>query len=154
MNKCFILVVTVLLAVVIITFNGDREEIGLEISEVCYEDSCFEVEIADDNQERAKGLMFRESLCDDCGMLFVYGDEGRYPFWMKDTLIPLDIIWLDSDLRVVSIANAVPCTEDPCENYDPGVDALYILEINSGRSLEMGLKAGNSLEFVFTPKDQ
>src|SRR3989344_7880186 len=66
-------------------------------SRVCFEEDCFFVEIADENAERMKGLMNRTSMDADRGMLFIWEEEEIYSFWMKDTLIPLDMIWLNKD---------------------------------------------------------
>src|SRR6056297_767591 len=67
------------------------------------------VEIADSDKERQKGLMNRTSLCNKCGMLFIFDDERKHSFWMKNTLIPLDIIFINSKLKVVDIFHAQPC---------------------------------------------
>jgi hypothetical protein len=91
------------------------------------------VEIANTEKERQTGLMFRESLCDDCGMLFVFEQEGLYGFWMKNTLIPLDIIFIDADFDVVDIFHAVPCAGNVCDSYTPRQKALYVLEVNGNR---------------------
>ena len=88
------------------------------------------IEIADSSKERYSGLMFRESLCLDCGMLFVFEEENFHNFWMKNTLIPLDIIFINSDLKIVDILSAMPCIEDPCEYYTSKEKAVYVLEVN------------------------
>ena len=90
----------------------------------------FDVEIADSAAEMAKGLMFRAELCSDCGMLFVFEDGGVHSFWMKNTLIPLDMVFIDADFRVVDVFHATPCFEDPCGRYVSS--GLYVLEVNSG----------------------
>ena len=119
-----------------------------EIEEVCFDQNCFEVEIADSFEERQRGLMFRESLGEGKGMLFVFEESGIYPFWMKDTFIFLDIIWINSDKEVVFInKDTLPCQEDPCISYDPGTEALYVLEVNSGVSEELGLEIGEIVNF-------
>lgn len=91
------------------------------------------VEIARSAGERQMGLMFRESLCHDCGMLFVFDAEDFHSFWMKNTIIPLDMIFIDADLNIIDILHAVPCEEEPCEMYRPGEKALYVLETNTNR---------------------
>ncbi len=119
-----------------------------ERDKVCFEGDCFYVEVVDNNGNRMKGLMFREFLGDDEGMLFVLESSGIYPFWMKNTLITLDMIWINSEKEVVFIQeNAAPCEEDPCRSYNPGVEALYVLEINGGKSLDIGLEVGDKLDF-------
>lgn len=88
----------------------------------------FNVEIADNELERSKGLMFRESLCEDCGMLFVYDENGERSFWMKNTLIPLKIIFIDENFIVTKVHDAVPCEKDICESYEGY--GKYVLEVN------------------------
>ena len=95
-----------------------------------------------------RGLQFRKSLAIDAGMLFVFSVEKKQAFWMKDTLIPLDMIWIDYSHRIVHIASHVPpCQSDPCPVYTPEQNALYVLEINSGSTEKIGLKAGDIAEF-------
>ncbi|MBN2120562.1 MAG: DUF192 domain-containing protein [Candidatus Omnitrophica bacterium] len=115
---------------------------------VCFKNNCFNVELAVEPAERARGLMFRESLDYNKGMLFVFEDEREYPFWMKNTLIPLDIIWIDADKEVVFIKNnAEPCKSEACPSVYPGRIAKYVLELSSGVARDIGLKAGNKLIF-------
>ena len=117
---------------------------------VCFDNDdkdsfCIEVEIVDDVSERAKGLMFRESLSKGSGMLFVYDDVGEYSFWMKNTLIPLDMIWIDKEMRIVDIKNAVPCVVEECISYGGEVSASYVLEVNAGFVEEKGLEVGDEV---------
>lgn len=103
----------------------------------------FTVELADDPQERSQGLMFRESLPMSAGMLFVYDAPQRAVFWMRNTLIPLDMIFLDATGQVVKIhENAVPLDET---GIDGGPDVLAVLEINGGLSRRLGLREGAEL---------
>lgn len=107
---------------------------------ICFEETCFLIEIADEQSERTQGLMFREQMDSDRGMLFIFEQESNYPFWMKDTILPLDIIWLNSDKEIVFIkANAEPYSTIPIE---PGKNAKYVLEINSGIAEKMDLEIG------------
>lgn len=103
---------------------------------VCEDNHCFTVELASSPDERAKGLMEREYLKPGKGMLFVFGAEGRHSFWMKNTKIRLDIIWINDDMEVVYISrNTEPCPEeDECHSIDPTADASYVLEVNAGES--------------------
>ena len=150
MNKWIVVGILVVLGIVFAANYQDNPVQELEIKEICFEENCFNVEIADSKEERALGLMNREKLCEDCGMLFVYPEEGDYKFWMKNTLIPLDIIWMDSNYNVLHIAEAVPCVTEQCELYGPSEDSIYILEINSGKSNEIGLTENSELELVYS----
>lgn len=119
-----------------------------EETQVCFKDHCFSVELALTPQEKGRGLMYREVLPKDRGMLFIYENEGIHSFWMKNVLIPLDIIWLDKDKKVVYIAeNCQPCPDDPCPIIKPETPAKYVFEINGGLAGEIGLSAGDQLEF-------
>lgn len=90
----------------------------------------FKVEIADNQEERSKGLMFRKDLPLNEGMIFVFPKEEEHFFWMKNTLIPLDIIFIDRDGEIVGlIENASPGEE---KLLTVGRDSLYVLEINAG----------------------
>ncbi|MBU1110180.1 DUF192 domain-containing protein, partial [Patescibacteria group bacterium] len=87
---------------------------------------------------------------EDCGMLFVYTDDAVRTFWMKNTYIPLDIIWLDSGKEVVYIArNVQPCGVGDCPSIDPGVAARYVLEVDAGEAQKMNLQVGNEFSLVF-----
>ncbi|MFP4209047.1 MAG: DUF192 domain-containing protein [Wenzhouxiangella sp.] len=106
----------------------------------------FHVEIAADDQTRAMGLMFRDELAADRGMLFLFRREAQRAFWMMNTRIPLDIIYLDRDLRVVSIvAGARPCRRSPCPSYPSRGPAQFVLELNAGKAAELGLEPGDQL---------
>ena len=102
-----------------------------EINQVSINDVVIEVEVADSDEEKARGLMYRESLDEDKGMLFVYDDENERSFWMKNTLIPLDILFIDAEKTIVDIQTMEPCKEEPCRNYISGSEAQYALEVNA-----------------------
>ena len=106
----------------------------------------FNVEIAADDQSRARGLMFVDDLPEDEGMLFIFRRMQPRAFWMKNTRIPLDIIYLDQNLKVVSIIkNAKPCKTPRCPSYPSGQPAQYVLELNGGMSDQLGLVEGDSI---------
>jgi hypothetical protein len=90
--------------------------------------------------------MYRQILAQDHGMLFDFGQEGVYPFWMKNTLIPLDIVWLDKNLKIVFIsADTLPCKNDPCVSVNPGAVARYVLEVNAGEMARIGARPGDAI---------
>lgn len=113
---------------------------------VCARGNCFDVELAQNPEERARGLMFREQLDSDKGMLFIYENECKDYFWMKDTLIPLDIIWINGNKEVVFISkNMQPCSSESCDLLSPEVKAKYVLELNGGTSDKIGLSEGDKV---------
>ena len=108
------------------------------------------VELAITPSEKAKGLMFRKSLPEGQGMLFVYDQPLIPPFWMKNTLIPLDILFIGSDYKIKHIATDVPpCkNEDPCPSVAPFEKVRYVLEINGGESARKKIAVGDSVELA------
>jgi uncharacterized membrane protein (UPF0127 family) len=106
------------------------------------------VEIAADEPTRAQGLMYRDQLAPDRGMIFFFAQNGDYPFWMKNTLIPLDMIWIDDQKRIAHIApNVQPCKADPCPSVPAGGNARYVLEVGAGVAARHGLANGQTLRF-------
>lgn len=106
----------------------------------------FEVELARTEEERNKGLMNRKSLPKDSGMFFIFEEEEVLGFWMKNTLIPLDMIFIDEDFKVVHIDyHAEPCPKgtESCPVYSSEYPAKYVLEINADLSKEKGIKEGD-----------
>lgn len=108
----------------------------------------FQVELADTDPARQRGLMQRESLASDRGMLFVFEREAPQAFWMKNTLIPLDILYFDQERRLVSISRDVPpCKSALCPSYPSAGPAKYVLELNAGAAAELGIARGDRIEF-------
>ncbi len=121
-------------------------------SRVCFQDTCYAVDIAADPASREQGLMQRDGLKPGQGMLFLFDSPGRFSFWMKNMKFPIDILWLDSSGQVVYLANKVPpCQDTPCAVYTPDFDATYVLEIPAGDALvhSIGLTSKASLENIF-----
>jgi len=107
----------------------------------------FTVELAETSEKQALGLMFRDSLAEDHGMLFLFPGESRRSFWMKNTRIPLDILYFDSNLALVSlVADARPCRSARCPTYPSEGPAQYVLELKSGKAAELGVRPGDVLE--------
>jgi len=115
---------------------------------VCFGETCFDVEIADTPLKRQIGLKLREDLDKDQGMLFIFDDPGVYQFWMQDTLIPLDIIWLNEEWEVVYMSENTPiCEEIICARINPKISAKYVFEINAGVASEIELEVGSQLRY-------
>jgi len=111
----------------------------------------FNVEVADDPQERGRGLMFVEEMAQSAGMLFVFPAPHSASFWMKNTLIPLDMIFLDRHGVVQKVhSNAIPHDETPVLGGD-GI--LFVLEINGGLAERLGIKPGDALRHPSVSQD-
>lgn len=102
------------------------------------------VEVAKTPGDRAVGLMGRKHLGKDEGMLFIFEEEGYHSFWMKDTLIPLSIAFIDRDRRIVKITDMEPLT---LTSHSPGLPVLYALEMNRGWFAKNGIKPGDVVRF-------
>jgi uncharacterized protein len=109
----------------------------------------YVVEVADDDAERARGLMFRDSLAADHGMLFIHELEEPQAYWMKNTRIPLDILYFDDARKLVSQQRDVPpCSlGDACPPYPSNAPARYVLELNAGEAARLKLREGAELRF-------
>ncbi len=105
-----------------------------DVIEAHFQNQTFNLTVADSPQERETGLMNQSSLKTDEGMLFIFDQPGNYGFWMKNTLIPLDIIWLSKNQQVMHYIQAQPCTTEHCTVFRPGdgAQALYVVELNAG----------------------
>jgi uncharacterized protein len=103
------------------------------------------VEVADDMAEQAEGLMDRTTLRVNRGMLFVYPEERELSFWMKNTLIPLSIAFIDSERRIIDIQDMKPLDDEP-PSYVSAEPAQYALEVNQGFFEERGVKIGDRVE--------
>jgi hypothetical protein len=110
------------------------------------DDTKVNLELAVTASERAKGLMHRESLGENDGMLFVFEQEGKPGFWMKNTLISLDMIFIDSNNKIVDIMTAVPCEKEPCKSYTPKAEAKYVLEVNAGFAEKHNIQIGDEVK--------
>jgi uncharacterized protein len=146
-----------MIAALVTILNSPAEaasRLNLPAIHVCKDKShCILAEIAATQEARLRGLMFRDNLPDGHGMLFVYPQSDYWNFWMKNTKMPLDIIWLDETRRIVHIVNkAEPCISEPCRIYVPTDRAAYVLELSSGMSKTWQLNIGDQLIFE-VPED-
>jgi uncharacterized protein len=105
----------------------------------------LQVQIARTTAERQVGLMNRRSLPAKGGMVFAYPEDHRGGYWMKDTLIPLDIAFYDTRGRILRILTMQPCRRDPCRIYDPGVTYRSALEVNAGSFRRWGVRKGDRI---------
>jgi uncharacterized protein len=108
--------------------------------------------IAAEPADRRQGLMGVEHLPDDAGMLFAFPDDRDGGFWMKNTLVPLDIAFADASGTIVAIERMVPCDEDPCPTYEPGTEYRVALEVPGGWLGERGVEVGDRLDWDHLPE--
>lgn len=136
--RLLLLVATVLLANGCASANGQWVEIA---------GARYTVELADTDEKRARGLMFRDSMPEDAGMLFVHDREEPQAYWMKNTRIALDILYFDAQRKLVSQQRDVPpCSAgNACPPYPSRAPALYVLELNAGQAAKLGLQDGMEL---------
>jgi len=110
---------------------------------ISFEHASFSLELAKTDAQKEQGLMYRESMPSDAGMLFFFDTTEPRTFWMKNTKIPLDMISLDENLTVTGIAdNVPPCVSDPCAIY-PLAPGRYVLEINGGAANSSEIRSGS-----------
>lgn len=112
------------------------------------EGSVISAEVADTPAKRSQGLMFRTNMPRDQGMLFIFKELDHWTFWMKNTKMPLDIIWLDTAQKVVHIESNVPIctrTDEGCPRYHTLKEALYVLELVAGMAKHHNLTLGSQL---------
>lgn len=144
MPKNLILALVLFLILALVLFFGFFQK--KKQGQVCFNDYCFDIEIAQTPAQKAKGLMFRKEMKENQGMLFVFKEEKKYSFWMKSVSFPLDIIWLNSNQEVVFIShNSQPCTESKCSTIKPNQKAQYVLEIKGGLVDKIGIREGSKL---------
>jgi uncharacterized protein len=107
----------------------------------------YAVEVAADDAARARGLMFRDAMPENAGMLFIHDREEPLAYWMKNTRIALDILYFDAQRRLVSQQRDVPpCSAgDACPSYPSRAPALYVLELNAGQAAKLQLQDGTEL---------
>lgn len=145
MSKSFILIllipfiiVCILIWRLLVYIPANPNIITLKIK-----DQNYQIELATTSAQKIKGLSKRDTLCPNCGMLFTFGFETQLPFWMKDTLIPLDMIWLDKNNKVVDIKTATETNSQKIyQNQSP---AKYVIELNANDSQKIGLQIGDTI---------
>ena len=141
------------LAVITVACGGADDTPSRPPSTVTFDgkDAVLHVDIADTPQEQEKGLMGVETLPADEGMAFVFDVHTDSTFWMKDTLVPLSIAFVDDSGRVIGVRDMQPCDSDPCPTY--GIDRPYVLaiEANLGWFAEAGIEVGDRAELRVSP---
>ncbi len=115
---------------------------------VCFNNSCVEVEIATTREEMEMGLMNRENLSENSGILFVFDEECIHKIWMKNMLISLDVIWFDDKGTIIHIdKNAVPC-DTHCQPFGPESCSKFALEVNGGYTDRYNINIGDNVRMI------
>lgn len=154
------IIIGIIISIGIVGLIDRSEQKGTDTSKDCREEissvslvesnSNFEVTLAKTEQEKREGLMYVKNLPSGNGMLFIYDMEVRHGFWMKNTLIPLDIIFISDEMKVVDIIeNAQPCEIDPCPTYNPVDSYRYALEVNGGVARDNSIREGDTVVFEY-----
>lgn len=125
-SSCFVILIWLITTV-------QAEDLSFAIMSIKMNQQHYQLQIADNNERRMQGLMFRQSLAADKGMLFVYPESGNYRIWMKNTLIPLTVIWMNEEAEIVEIKLLLPCKQPVCPIYSATKPARYIIELNQSQ---------------------
>ena len=163
-NKLLIVIpIIVVIIIGIVMFGGnissdtadyeiiDVDEKPFYSNTIKLDHTLVDVQIADTDAKRNRGLMFEEQIPHDQGMMFIYEESGNYSFWMHNVKFALDIIWFDDKGNVVHIKqNIPPCTTEPerCTVYDPGAEALYVFEATAGFVEKFGITDSSKFSWM------
>lgn len=140
--KIFLLLVVVILIMLYFVFQSKpaTRKVTIGSTEI-------EAEVADTLPKQIKGLMFRKSLPDKSGMLFLFGSDDYHGIWMMNMSFPIDIIWIGSEHKIVDIVkDAQPCGM-VCKTYQPKEKARFVLEVNAGFTEKYSIKIGDFVKF-------
>lgn len=150
MGKKIIRVILIAILVLAIFLAGCNkgEKFDYKIYQIEIGGITVNAEVADTPAKSTQGLMYRKHLGEFKGMLFFFPIEQELTFWMKNTLIPLDIIFIDSNNTIVKIHQAEPCKSDPCTKYSSGNPSVYVLEVNKGFAEKYNIEEGYKVTIV------
>lgn len=149
-ERFLLLVALALVAAVVLAVQLVGTPLILNAPRVCFENgACVWVELATTVEQQKKGLMFRESLARDSGMLFWFDAETDHTFWMKNTLVPLDLVWLNARRQIVGLReNVQPCSADPCLLYSIDAPSQFVLETGADFIQKNGVRTGQTVGFA------
>lgn len=151
MAKNILIIVLTLVSICLVyyLFFSPPKPGSLKTVNLTIKDTTYQIEIAQSLKEKSVGLSNRRELCQKCGMIFPYNKEGELPFWMKDTLIPLDMIWLNKNGKVIYFVTAIPqpqATLNQLTIYQNSTPAQYVLELNAGDFSQLNLKMSDIID--------
>ncbi|MEM2918718.1 MAG: DUF192 domain-containing protein [Candidatus Altiarchaeota archaeon] len=152
MQKRFILAIFIFFLILALFLLPKKENSNNERVQICFDNTCIYAEVAMTDEKKRVGLMYRENLDSESGMLFPYKNEVIPAFWMKNMNFPIDIIWIDKHKRIFYIhQNVQPCRAEICEVYTPEKPIMYVLEVNANFSYENNLTIGKEVKFNLNP---
>lgn len=144
MDMKILLLIIVILALVLVYFVFRSKTTFKKVTIGKVE---IEAEVADTLPKQIRGLMFRKSLPEKSGMLFLFNSDDYYGIWMMNMSFPIDIIWINSEHKIVDIVKDAPPCGIICQTYHPKEKARYVLEVNAGFTDKYTIKVGDSVKF-------
>lgn len=152
MKKIILIFLSILTITFIFIYFFNKKNENITSALMIVNGERIKLEVARTEQQKELGLMFRKELCEKCGMIFIFDDEASRTFWMKNTYIPLDIIFISENMRVNKIfKNVREYNEKMNDDELPKIEsyAKYVIEINAGASEKLGIKEGEKLKIKF-----
>jgi uncharacterized protein len=143
-----IILFIILTFIIIYSYNLVNKSIqkdnDIKETKVCIKEICVNAELAINEKQRAQGLMYITHLNENEGMLFVFENEEIHSFWMKNTLISLDILWINQNLEIIDIKTMIPCIGE-CIIYTPKDNSTYVLEVNENFAINNKIMIGDKV---------
>ncbi len=149
-RKITIITIILIILSIFLTLFLLKEVNTTKYSEVCFllkDRRCINAEVVDTPEKRQLGLMYREGLKEDEGMLFVFPKEDYYAFWVKNMKFPIDIIWIDGNYKIVHIERNVQPCDKLCKSYSPQEKAEYVLEVMANFTILQGIAVNSTVQF-------
>ena len=143
-NIIITLIILFLIALVVFVYLSKKGNPNFQTQEIIIKNQKYNLEIARTLPQKSVGLSNRIKLCQNCGMVFIFAKDGIQPFWMKDTLIPLDMIWINSNGQITDIITTTDINSTKIlQNTKP---AKYVIELNADDSRKIGLETGDTID--------
>ncbi|MBP7796120.1 MAG: DUF192 domain-containing protein [Elusimicrobiales bacterium] len=152
MKKIILISLSIIIITFILVYFFNKKNENIKSAVMIVNRESINLEVARTEQQKELGLMFRKKLCDKCGMIFIFDEEESRTFWMKNTYIPLDIIFLSKNMKVNKIfKNVEEYNENMSDDELPKIEsyAKYVIEINAGQSEKLGIKEGEKVKIKF-----
>lgn len=137
------IIAIILMVLILSLFNRPSPKTLPDSIGITIKNQDYYLEVAQSSSQKSQGLSGRDQLCSNCGMLFVFNKEGVYPFWMKNTQIPLDMIWINANNQIVKIVTVLETNSE--KNYSNEQPAKYVIELNANEAFKLDLKIGDTV---------